>query len=202
MKIKIFKEKYQKKVKKNHNKKTKNNSSWILVVTISAFWISFILSFLSELLIPNVGFIILVLLTLLFIFVGIIFDMIGISVTVAEAKTFNSMAAKKIKGSKLAGKFIKNNEKVSSFCNDVIGDICGIISGACGISISEVIAKNTDMNPMIVTLIVTGLIAAFTIGGKAIGKGIAINNSNKILYIFTKTQDKIINLFFDLVKVL
>lgn len=126
MKRKSFKEKYQKKVKKSHGKKMKKDSSWILIVTISAFWISFILSFLSELLIPNVGFIFLVLLTLLFIGIGIIFDMIGISVTVAEVKTFNSMAAKKIKGSKLASKFIKNNEKVSSFCNDVIGDICGI----------------------------------------------------------------------------
>lgn len=187
MKRKSFKEKYQKKVKKSHGKKMKKDSSWILIVTISAFWISFILSFLSELLIPNVGFIVLVLLTLLFIFIGIIFDMIGISVTVAEVTTFNSMAAKKIKGSKLAGKFIKNNEKVSSFCNDVIGDICGIISGACGISISEAISKAADMNIMIVTLIVTGLIASFTIGGKAIGKGIAINNANKILYMFTKT---------------
>mgnify|MGYP003302256848 FL=1 len=187
MKRKSFKEKYQKKVKKSHGKKMKKDSSWILIVTISAFWISFILSFLSELLIPNVGFIILVLLTLLFIGIGIIFDMIGISVTVAEVKTFNSMAAKKIKGSKLASKFIKNSEKVSSFCNDVIGDICGIISGACGISISEAISKATDMNVMIITLIVTGLIASFTIGGKAIGKSIAINNANKILYMFTKT---------------
>ena len=37
--------------------------------------------------------------------------MIGISVTVADVKTFNSMAAKKIKGSKLASKFIKKKEK-------------------------------------------------------------------------------------------
>lgn len=187
MKRKEFKEKYQKKVKKNHGKKMKKDSSWIIVVTVSAFWISFLLSFLSELLVPNVGFVFLILLTLLFIGIGIIFDMIGISVTVADIKIFNSMAAKKIKGSKLAGKFIKNSEKVSSFCNDVIGDICGIISGACGISISEAISNVTDMNIMIVTLIVTGLIASITIGGKAIGKSIAINNSNKILYMFTKT---------------
>ena len=83
--------------------------------------------------------------------------------------------------------FIKNNEKVSSFCNDVIGDICGIISGACGIAISDSLSKVTDLNIMIITLIVTGLIASLTIGGKAIGKSIAINNANKILYLFTKT---------------
>ena len=46
------------------------------------------------------------------------------------------------------------------------------------------ISKATDMNAMIITLIVTGLIASLTIGGKAIGKGIAINNSNKILLDF------------------
>lgn len=186
MKIKSFKEKYQKKINKNHRVKRKQDFWWIIVVTIAAFWISFSLSFLSEIIIPNVNLLFLILITLLFIFIGIIFDMIGISVTVSDMKVFNSMASKKVKGSVLASKFIRNNEKVSSFCNDVIGDVCGIISGATGIAIATSISKLIEVNAFIPTLIVTAIIASITIGGKAIGKSIAINNSEKILYSFTK----------------
>ena len=53
------------------------------------------------------------------------FDMIGVAVTAADEQVFHSMAAKKIRGAKLAVKFKKNADKLSSFCKDVIGDICG-----------------------------------------------------------------------------
>ena len=112
--------------------------------------------------------------------------MIGISVTVADLKTFNSMATKKVKGATLAVKLIKNADKVSSFCNDVIGDICGIISGSTGVSVAIIVANKFDISLLLVTLLITALIAAMTIGGKAIGKSFAINKSNSILYKFVK----------------
>ena len=114
------------------------------------------------------------------------FDMIGISVTVADIKTFNSMATKRVKGASLAVKFIKNAEKLSSFCNDVIGDICGIISGALASSISVILVNKFNLNLLATTLATTGVVAALTIGGKALGKGFAINKSNVILYHFSK----------------
>ena len=112
--------------------------------------------------------------------------MIGISITVADIKTFNSMATKRVKGAKLAVKLIKNAEKMSSFCNDVIGDICGILSGSTGAAIALGISEQLNFNTLITSLIVTALIAALTIGGKAIGKSIAMNKSNEILYNFAK----------------
>ena len=112
--------------------------------------------------------------------------MIGISVTVADIKTFNSMASKRVRGATLAVKFIKNAEKLSSFCNDVIGDICGIISGALATSISLIISYKIHINIFLITLTVTGIVAALTIGGKALGKSFAINKSNVILYNFSK----------------
>ncbi|WDC83794.1 hypothetical protein PL321_14940 [Caloramator sp. mosi_1] len=76
------------------------------------------------------------------IFVGIIFDIIGVAVTAAEEAPFHSLASRKVKGAKTAVKLIRNADKVSNFCNDVIGDICGVVSGAAGaIIISKLISK-------------------------------------------------------------
>ena len=186
MKIKDYKEKYYKKIKRKPKVKKKSDYSWILAVTILAFWISIGFSFLSEIIVPNVSLIVAIFVTLLFIGLGIIFDMIGISITVADIKTFNSMASKRVKGAKLASRFIRNSDKASSFCNDVIGDICGIISGGTGIAIANLISSSLDLNNLITTLIITAIIASLTIGGKALGKSIAINNSTKILYVFTR----------------
>lgn len=166
--------------------KKKIDIKWIVLITVAAFLISLFFSIISETLIPNVNLIISIIVLLVVIFLGIIFDMIGISVTVADLKVFNGMAARKVKGTYIGVKFIKNSEKVSSFCNDVIGDICGIISGSIGIAISTAISKQFDINITIITLITTAIIASFTIGGKAIGKTIAINKCNQILFCFTK----------------
>ena len=105
--------------------------------------------------------------------------MIGVAVTVADVKTFNSMATKKVKGAKIGVKLIKNAPKVSSFCNDVIGDICGIMSGSAGVTMVLSIANMTDKN-LWITLLVTSLIASITIGGKALGKTYALKNATKI----------------------
>lgn len=187
MNKKTYKEKYSKKVDKKKISNKKNvDLHWVLTITITAFLISMLFSFLSESIISNVGAVVSVLLLIIVILIGVMFDMIGISVTVADIKTFNSMATKRVKGASLAVKFIKNAEKLSSFCNDVIGDICGIISGALASSISVILVNKFNLNLLATTLATTGVVAALTIGGKALGKGFAINKSNVILYHFSK----------------
>ncbi len=187
MENKKYKEKYSKKVNKKKvvNKKL-IDFRWIFTITLSAFLISICFSFLSEVAISNVGIVLSIILLLLVIVIGVLFDMIGISVTVADINTFNSMASKRVKGATLAVRFIKNAEKLSSFCNDVIGDICGIISGALSSSISLALASKLSINLLLITLLITGFVAALTIGGKAFGKSFAINKSNVILYQFSK----------------
>ena len=91
------------------------------------------------------------------------------------------MASKKVKNAKTAKKMLKNSAKVSSFCNDVIGDICNIISGSAGVVISSYIANKYNISITLITLIITSLIAALTIGGKAIGKQIAVDKSEYIV---------------------
>lgn len=186
MKSKKYKEKYSKKAgKKPIKNKQIINYNWILKITISTFLISLVFSFVSETVIPNVNIFISLILILVFVGLGILFDIIGVSITVADPKTFNSMAAKNVKGAKLAVKLIKNAEKVSSFCNDVIGDICGIISGSTSASIAIILASKFNWNLIIVSLIITSVVASMTIGGKAIGKSIAINKSNVIVFRFS-----------------
>ena len=164
--------------------KQKIDYKWIIKITLLAFIISIVFSSLSESFVKNVNIFLAILILIIFIFIGILFDMIGVAVTSADEGPFHSMSSRKVKGAKQAVKLKKNADKVSSFCNDVIGDICGIISGSVGVTIS--LSLSNYMSLFISTLLVTATIAALTIGGKAVFKGVAINKSNEILYNFAK----------------
>lgn len=173
--------------RRNEQKKKEHvDIGWVIKIVLVAFIVALIFGFISELVIPNVNIIIGIVLLITFILVGILFDMIGVAVTSADEKTFHSMASRKVRGSDLAVLFKKNADKVSSFCNDVIGDICGVISGSVGVIIASSISNIIDFNPIFISLLVTAFIAGITIGGKAIGKSFAINKSNIILYEFAK----------------
>ena len=158
--------------------------NWIYRIIILTFGISLIMSFTSGMAMPKVPTIVGILIVLIFILIGVIFDMIGVSVTASDLSVFNSMSSRKVKGAKLAVKFKKNADKVSSFCNDVIGDICGVVSGSCCITIASNISNIFNLNYLLCSLIVTSTVSALTIGGKALGKNIAINKSDIILYKF------------------
>ena len=172
--------------KKKKKKKEHIDKKWIATVVIVAFLTSFTLSFISELTIPNLSLWLGILVTLFFIFLGIFFDIIGVSVTTADEAVFHSMSSRKVKGANIAVKFKKNADKVSSFCCDVIGDVCGIISGAAGTTIAAILVTQFKFNTLFTSITVAAIIAAITIGGKAIGKSFAINKSNIVLYEFAK----------------
>lgn len=177
--------------RKEQEKKEKVNKKWVSQIVILAFTISFCLSFISESTIPNLSLPFGILLILLFILINIIFDIVGMAVTAAEEKIFHSMNSRKVKGADIAVKMIKNADKVSNFCCDVIGDICGVVSGAASTSISLIIAKQLNTNTFFTSLIVAAIVASLTIGGKALGKTIAINKSNIIIYETSKIFSRI-----------
>ena len=166
--------------------KNKTDFKWVFIVTILAFVISILMTLFSKITLGNVGLFIAILITLLFILLGIIFDIIGVAVTSGDEVAFHSMSSRKVKGGKIGVKLLKNTEKVSSVCCDVIGDVCGIVSGTSGVVIVSLIIKLTDMNELLVSLLVTGVISALTIGGKALGKGLAINKSKEIVTMVSK----------------
>lgn len=173
--------------RKELKNKIKIDFFWVIKITTIAFIVALTFAIISETLIPNVNLIIGIIILIAFITVGILFDMIGVAVTAAEEAPFHSMSSRRVKGADVAVIFKKNADKVSSFCNDVIGDICGVISGSVGVIIASSISKSTGVEDFTVSLLVTAIIASITIGVKAISKSFAINKSNIILYEFAKT---------------
>lgn len=157
-------------------KKTK----WLLTVLLISFILSIVMSITSEGLIPKVNVVIGIIIILLFIFIAVIFDMIGVAITAQEETPFHSMASKKIKGSTNSVRLLKNSDKIASICNDVVGDVCGVVSGSAGVLVANTISESFDINKSIIVLVTTAIIASLTITGKAYGKTIAINNSKSI----------------------
>lgn len=88
-------------------KKSKNkNTKWIITVTVLAFIISIGMSLFSESVLDDVELMVAIVITLLFVILGIIFDIVGVSVTSGNIKVFNSMSSKKVKGAHVAVKLI------------------------------------------------------------------------------------------------
>lgn len=159
---------------------------WVLKLTCLAFAISFSFSFFSEIALKKANLLVSTIIVFLVILVGILFDMVGVAVTTATEAPFHSMSARKIKSAKVAVTLKRNASKVSSFCNDVIGDICGILSGSAGVVIASTVSDMISSPLLLCSLITTAIIAALTIGGKAFAKTIAIQKSNEILHQFSK----------------
>lgn len=182
-----FKELVIESKRKEKINKKKTEYKWMLKIVLIAFALSFVLSYVSQVTIPNLSLFFGILITLLFIGIGILFDIIGISVTSSDETVFHSMNSRKVPGADIAVKFKKNASKVSNFCCDVVGDVCGIISGTAATAIATILANQFNWSLLFTGLFVAAIVAALTIGGKALGKGFAINKSDIILYQFAKT---------------
>ena len=46
------------------------------------------------------------------------------------------MASKKVPGAKQAIWLVKNADAVANFCNDVVGDVAGAVTGAAGATVA------------------------------------------------------------------
>lgn len=169
----------------------KTNYKWIFTVFLVSFLLAMFFTFIAETIISNVSLLIGIIITLLIVFIGIICDMVGVSISTVKAEPFHAMASKKIKEAKTALMLIKNKDKVSSIFCDVIGDVCGVITGSTGAAIILGITNISKLNPLLVSLIIMGLLSTLTITGKAIGKNIAMRNSTSII----RTVAKIISIF-------
>ena len=160
------------------------NIRWIATISIASFFLSVIMSYTSNQALEHVGNLIAFVILFAFIALGILFDVIGVAATVSTEKRFHSMAARKVSGAKQAIWITRNAEKVGSFCNDVVGDISGIISGATSAVIITHLTKNgTDLRSIVLSLVITGCVSSLTIGGKAIGKTIGISRSEDIVFM-------------------
>ena len=177
-------------------KKQKKNSqlSWIIFLFFLTVVISSLISVASSSVLEGVGIVGAFVVLLLIVFLGILFDIIGVAVMSASEKPFHSMAAKKLPGAAEALKLLRSAEKVSSFCNDVVGDICGVVSGSASavIAVSALSSLGSDT---VAKLFMSALVAGVTIAGKACGKNLAMNKANNIVLMVSKSLYYIKSLF-------
>ena len=165
----------------------KKTIRWVITIFFITILISGIISFLSDIIMENSSMAVAFLILLFIILVGIIFDIVGMAVASADEKPFHSMAARKVAGAQEAISLLRKAERVSSICNDVIGDICGVVSGSASATIALQILSKFDFSwPQIVSLGMSALAAGLTVGGKAIGKSFAVNSSTQIVHTVGK----------------
>jgi len=158
---------------------------WVAATALLTFALAVLLSMITQLLFGLVESIIAALLVLLaLVFVGIVFDMIGIAATAADEVPLLAKAAKKVTGAREALYLVRNAGRVANFCNDVVGDIANIVSGVlAAFLVLRLAAAGVVAESPAVSIVVTGLISALTVGGKALGKTIAIERSTDILLV-------------------
>lgn len=164
--------------------KNKVNVKWIVQIVLISFFVSVVFTFASSEILESAGYVTAFVVLAIFIGIGILFDIIGVAVTTAEPAPFHSMASHKERGAAEALRLMKNAEKVASICNDVVGDISGIVSGSTSAIIVANLMKDLSTQNVLISLVVSGVVAALTIGGKALGKTVAMNSSTFIvLYV-------------------
>ena len=155
---------------------------WAAEVFVLAIALSAALSMASETTLSGAGMAAALVVLALFIGLGILFDIIGVAVTAADPKPFHSMASHKEKGAAEALMLLRNAGRVSSVCNDVVGDICGIVSGTTAAVIVVRLQAAFGVESVLMSVGVTALISGLTIGGKALGKTVAIRSSTQVVY--------------------
>lgn len=167
---------------KRIEKQNKSQMVWSIKILILSFALSMCFGIVSELVLGVTGIVVAILVIIVFVSLSIITDMIGVATTSASTEPFRAMASRKVRGAKEALKLLSKADRVSSICCDVIGDVCGILSGAAGASIVVKFAIESE-SPLsiIIASLVSAIVASMTIFGKSICKKYAIDNSTAII---------------------
>lgn len=173
--------------RKNRRKSIKGRSAdWALKIVVLTFVLSLITSVVSQVAVGGSDILIATMLLIFMIITSIIFDVIGVSVTSCSSCRIKNQTTYDAGVAHMAELLIANAEKVNNICADVIGDICGVMSGACGASIVAAISDALGTDPLLPSILVSALIASVTVGGKALCKRIAVRNSEKIVLFTAK----------------
>ena len=162
-----------------NKEKEHSKIKWFIEVFIITFILSICFSYISTYGVSNLNLVSSIIILIAVIAVGIIFDIVGVAVTVAKEHEFHAKATKKINGAKASIKLIKNSTKVANICADVIGDVCGVLSGAISAMISAKIMEKTGAN---LQFVISAIVASLTVGGKALGKELANKESTQIVH--------------------
>ncbi len=160
---------------------------WVVTIFLMTIVISGTISLISDELMSSSSLGVAFLILFIIILIGILFDIVGVAVTSAEETPFHAMAARKVPGAKESIRLLRKAERVSSICNDVVGDICGVVSGSASAAIAVQLLNHFEFSwPQVISLLMSALVAGLTVGGKAIGKTFAVNSSNVIVHAVGK----------------
>lgn len=178
-----------KKKKKKQKQKKKHKNAW-LIWGISVFFLSFALtvlfSFLTEISVKDSPSFVCIIVLFVLLILNIGCDLLANAIISISPEAFHAMASNKIKGAKRAVYFCRNATKLSSIFADVIGDICGIVSGAAGAALVVHIATAGTTAELIASIGISAAIGALTVGGKAIFKHFAVKFNKQIVFGFAK----------------
>ncbi|WP_066173449.1 hypothetical protein [Bacillus marinisedimentorum] len=159
--------------------------NWSLGIAVTTLVLAAIFSVVSTFLLSGVAWGAGMLIVLAIVLTGVFFDMLGIAATAADEVPFNAMASERVYGARESLRIVRNADRFASFCNDVIGDISGIISGtATAIVIMQITVRfgyDTSFLQNVINVMFTSVVAALTVGGKALGKTFAIQFSTDII---------------------
>ncbi|WP_027963399.1 hypothetical protein [Halalkalibacillus halophilus] len=164
----------------------KQSIKFSLSIAVITFVLAAIFSIVSTSILNGVGWALGMVIVFIIVMIGVLSDMMGIAATAASERPFHSMASEKVYGAKNSIRIIRNADKFATFCNDVIGDIAGVISGtASGIVVLNLALSinsgNTSTLQFVIGVIFTSLVAAVTVGGKSLGKSLAIRLSTNLI---------------------
>ncbi|ANE48065.1 membrane protein [Paenibacillus swuensis] len=168
----------------------RDSVKWSIFIAGVSFILACIFSVTSTTLLGGVSWGIGMCVVFMLILVGIFFDVMGLSAAAANETPFHAMASEKVHGARQAIGIVRNADRFSNFCNDVIGDICGVISGAAGalVVLKLLVSMNAENSVLttVVSVVFAGIVSALTVGGKAMGKSFAIHYSTEIVLTIGK----------------
>lgn len=163
----------------------KSSIRWSVFISAVTFAMAFIFTVVSTTVLEGVTWGIGMVIVILLVLNGIFFDILGLSAAAATEAPFHGMASEKVKGAKHAIRIVRNADRFSNFCNDVIGDISSVISGAAGAAVVLKLVSSFGGEEgwlsAVVGVVFTAAVSALTVGGKAMGKSFAIHYSTRIV---------------------
>jgi hypothetical protein len=162
-------------------------SKWLrrgLGNALLTFILSLILTYLANVILGALVVYFALVVLLLVILLGVGADMVGFAAAAADATPLNAKAANRVLGARQAVRLIKNADQVAVFCSDVMGDISSTLAGAMGAVIVFRLITEHHLVSNWYTIIMTALVAAVTVCGKALGKGIALREASEIMFRF------------------
>lgn len=169
-------------------KKKKRALRWAIMVTFWTFLVAFVFALTMRFILYGIQSIVISFLLLLFIiFIGILFDTVGTAVTAATETPFHAKASKKVYGAQKGIYLVRYADQVANFCNDMIGDISGVVSGVVGaVIIFNLVLSRPELSEIYLSIVLTAIVAALTVGGKALGKYLAISRPTEVVLLFAQ----------------